>query len=452
MAGEYSTFGTAPHDVETPRLSRRAVAGLLVAAPAVLLLAANLSAAPASKPRSVPPHHATLGGNPSTCPGLLQGTPPSSHEGVPPLEVYNAELKTLDIPSVVRDIIVLLNDSQPCWPADSFEGSKVGHSYGGLFIRLAWHCSGTYRKSDGVGGCSGGRQRFEPEASWPDNTNLDKARALLWPIKQKYGAGLSWGDLFVLAGTTSILHYGGPVSEVCVGRIDDPDGAKSAPLGPGPEQPPCPFQGDCQLPLGTSTVGLIYVNPQGYMGIPDQMHSALQVREVFGRMGWNDTEIVALIGGGHTFGKAHGACTKGAGPSPKDSPHNPWPGLCGTGRGKDTFSSGIEGHWTTDPFRWDNEYFRLLTEYGSDYTLEKGPGGAWQWKLAARPGLMMMTTDLSLHADPTFRGIVREWAADITLFNTAFAAAWEKLVTHGTTWAGEKKCWTPDASFVYPGL
>lgn len=387
-----------------------------------------------------------------TCPGLVHGTPPAGNDTVPSLEVYNEKVRALDVQAVMGDIVQLLGESQECWPADTFGESKVGTSYGGLFIRLAWHCSGSYRKSDGLGGCGGGRQRFQPENSWKDNVNLDKARGLLWPIKEKYGEGLSWGDLFILAGTTSILHYGGPVTEVCVGRIDDADGSKSAPLGPGPQQPPCPFAGDCKLPLGTSTIGLIYVNPEGYMGIPDQSHTVIQVREVFSRMGMNDSETVALIGGGHTFGASHGACTKGPGAAPKDQPLNPWPGLCGDGKGKNIFTSGIEGHWTTDPFKWDNEYFQLLDNYGANYTYFKGPGGHWQWKVAERPELMMFTTDLSLNVDPSFRQIVRAWAKDSAPFDTAFAAAWEKLTTQGAAWAGEKKCWSPDTRFKFSGL
>eukprot|EP00659_Diplonema_papillatum_P013938 gene13938-21319_t len=381
------------------------------------------------------------------CPGALHGTPPSDNATIPTLEEYNTALKTLDIPSVVRDIVHMLTMSQECWPADISPTSKVGQSYGGLFVRLAWHCSGSFRNTDGRGGCGGGRQRFQPENSWPDNTNLDKARGLLWPIKQKYGDALSWGDLFILAGTSSVLHMGGPVTEICAGRVDDADGSTSAPLGPGPEQPPCPFQGDCKPPLGTSTVGLIYVNPEGYLGIPDPTHSVLEIRDVFGRMGMNDTETVALIGGGHAFGRTHGACPKGAGPAPNQQPNNPWPGLCGDGKGPNTYTSGIDGPWTTDPFAWDNEFFQLLNNFGKSYEVYKGPGGHYQWRIPQKPGLIMMTTDVALTYDPEYSRIVHEYATDLHKLDVAFSAAWEKLVTQGDVWAKEKKCWKPDQEF-----
>ena len=382
------------------------------------------------------------------CPGAHYGTPVYDFAPIPTLDEYNLKLKTLNIQSVITDVVNLLTSSQPCWPADTIPTSKVGTSYGGLFIRLAWHCSGTYRDTDGRGGCGGGRQRFQPENSWEDNTNLDKARALLWPIKQKYGDALSWGDLIILAGTSSILHMGGPVTEVCVGRVDDSDGKASAPLGPGPEQPACPFQGDCKRPLGTSTVGLIYVNPEGFMGIPDPEKSAVQIRDVFSRMNMNDTETVALIGGGHAFGRTHGACPKGAGLPPKDAPYNPWPGLCGTGKGADTYTSGIDGYWTTDPFSWDNQYFTLLATFGDKYTYYKGPGDKFQWHIRQMPHLMMMTTDVALTYDPEFKKIVQEFATDIQSLEHQFSHAWEKLtIDNGAIWAKEKKCWKPDNRF-----
>ena len=363
------------------------------------------------------------------CPGELFGTPISDDAEIPTLQDYNAALKGLNIQAVVADIVHMLTKTQSCWPADSSSTSAVGTSYGGLFTRLSWHCSGSYRNTDGRGGCSGGRQRFQPENSWDDNTNLDKARALLWPIKQKYGDALSWGDLFILAGTSSILHMGGPINEICVGRVDDANGSKSAPLGPGPEQPACPIQGDCKVPLGTSTVGLI-----------------------FSRMGMNDTETVALIGGDHAFGRSHGACPSGAGPSPKDQPHEPWPGACGSGKATDTFTSGIEGPWTTDPFKWDNEYFTLLNTWGKNYTTAKGPGGKYQWRIPEKPDLMMMTTDVALVYDNVYAGIVKEYATDLPKLEAAFAAAWEKLTTSGGVWAQEKKCWTPDNTFKHSAL
>ena len=386
------------------------------------------------------------------CPGELHGTPPSDEAEIPTLAEYNTALKGLNIQAVVADIVHMLTKTQECWPADTSATSAVGTSYGGLFTRLSWHCSGSYRNTDGRGGCSGGRQRFQPENSWDDNTNLDKARGLLWPIKQKYGDALSWGDLFILAGTSSILHMGGPINEICVGRVDDANGSKSAPLGPGPEQPACPIQGDCKVPLGTSTVGLIYVNPEGFMGVPDPAISAVQIRDVFSRMGMNDTETVALIGGGHAFGRTHGACPSGAGPAPKDQPQDPWPGACGTGKGEDTFTSGIDGPWTTDPFKWDNEYFTLLNTWGKNYTSYKGPGGKYQWRIPQKPDLMMMTTDVALVYDNVYADIVKEYATDLPKLETAFAAAWEKLTSSGGVWADEKKCWQPGNTYKHSAL
>lgn len=331
-----------------------------------------------------------------------------------------------DLTKVKADIISLIHSSQPEWPADVFNGQP---NYGPFFVRQAWHCSGSYRRFDGRGGCDGGRQRFNPELSWDDNTNLDKAKTLLWPIKHKYGAGLSWGDLIILAGTTAIEDMGGPVLGFCAGRIDDMNGKASDLLGPTHEQKedePCAVNGDCQPPFGTTTIGLIYVNPEGPMGNPDPLGSAPQVRDTFNRMGMNDTETVALIGGGHAFGKTHGACPLGAGPSPKEDPSNPWPGLCGSGP-QNVYTSGFEGPWTFTPTNWSNFYFRHLLAF--DWNLTQSPGEKYQWYNASLPGLMMLTSDVSLKFDPSYAALVKTYANDIGVLETQFAHAWYKLTT-----------------------
>jgi len=381
------------------------------------------------------------------CPAHHQGTPPEGHAPVPDMPTYREKLDTLDVGAVMADIEALLTYSQDCWPADF-------GNYGPLFIRLAWHCSGTFRQSDGRGGCGGGRQRFSPEASWDDNENLDKARALLWPIKEKYGDGLSWGDLFVTAGTTAIKSMGGPVSQLCFGRIDDPDGTSSLDLGPSAYQEkvaPCEINGKCKLPLGTTTIGLIYVNPEGpakedadgnLFQNPDPSESAPEIREVFARMSMNDSETVALIGGGHAFGKSHGPCPDG-------------PEKCGSGVGLDAFTSGIEGQWTTTPTRWSNEFFRYLLEL--EWEKHKGPGGKWQYRVkdsaaagvkdAGFPkgtGLMRLTTDIALIRDEEYMKIVQRFASSQSCLDNAFAAVWLKLTTSGGRWAKNKRCITGD--------
>eukprot|EP00929_Paragymnodinium_shiwhaense_P087979 TRINITY_DN4816_c0_g2_i1.p1 TRINITY_DN4816_c0_g2~~TRINITY_DN4816_c0_g2_i1.p1 ORF type:complete len:442 (-),score=104.41 TRINITY_DN4816_c0_g2_i1:189-1439(-) len=383
----------------------------------------------------------------AVCDGAYKGTPPSNFADVPDVPTFDSALTKLDTYAVMADITKLMTDSKDCWPADY-------GNYGPLFVRLAWHCSGTYRESDRKGGCGGGRQRFEPERSWPDNTNLDKARGLLWPIKEKYGDGLSWGDLFTLAGTTAIQSMGGPIKDVCMGRVDSPDGTESLDLGPTPEQEkvaPCEVQGHCKKPLGSTTVGLIYLNPEGpvvkgadgtWAPNPDPAESVKDVRDAFGRMGMNDEETVALIGGGHAFGKTHGACPKGPGPSPMENITNPWPGMCGTGVGKDAFTAGFEGPWTTTPTKWGNEYFRLLLSK----TWEKhiGPGGHWQWKIkdatGDEAGLMRLTSDVALLHDPKYKKICEKFAEDQKALDDAFAGAWLKLVTNGGVWSRKNFC------------
>lgn len=275
----------------------------------------------------------------------------------------------------------------------------------------------------------------------PDNTNLDKARTLLQPIKIKYGLGLSWGDLIILAGTTAIESMGGPVLGFCGGRIDDENGEWSQELGPTPEQQalfPCAVNGQCKAPLGSTTIGLIYLNPEGPMGQPIPADTAGTIRDSFGRMNMNDTETVALIGGGHAFGKTHGACPKGAGPSPAEDPSNPWPGLCGTGKGVDAFTSGFEGPWTANPTQWDNQYFHLLTEF--DWEKYQSPGAHWTWRIVGGKGplgpsvngtsppqhVMMMTSDVSLKFDPTgnYQKIIQLYADQPAVFSNAFSHAW----------------------------
>lgn len=241
----------------------------------------------------------------------------------------------------------------------------------------------------------------------------------------------------VFAGSTAILNMSGPIHSMCAGRIDSADGTDSLVLGPSDEAPACEVQGDCQPPLGADTIGLIYVNPEGFMGNPDPLRSAEQIRNVFGRMGMDDRETVALIGGGHAFGKCHGACPDGAGASPNEDPSNPWPGLCGSGKGSDTFTSGLEGPWTSSPLRWDNEFFQLLVD--EEYVLTNGTGGKYQWS-NTNSSLLMLTTDLALMYDGNYSAIVREFADDIGALNVAFSGAWDKLISNGGEWADEQKC------------
>jgi catalase-peroxidase len=356
---------------------------------------------------------------------------------------YAKEFKTLDLHAVVEDLHASMTASQDWWPAD------YGH-YGPLFIRMAWHSAGTYRIADGRGGAGSGQQRFAPLNSWPDNANLDKARRLLWPIKQKYGRKLSWADLMVLAGNVALDSMGLQTFGFGGGREDvwEPDevvyyGPESTWLGD--ER----YSGDRQLaePFGAVQMGLIYVNPQGPNGKPDPAAAARDIRETFARMAMNDEETVALVAGGHTFGKSHGAAPDTyVGPEPEGAPVAEqgfgWINTFGKGNGDDTITSGLEGAWTTSPVTWDNNYLENLFNY--EWELTKSPAGAFQWtpKDASAAGTvpdaqdpskrhapMMHTTDLSLKVDPSYAKIAKRYYENPQEFADAFARAWYKL-TH----------------------
>ena len=356
---------------------------------------------------------------------------------------YAKEFSKLDIKAVKKDIEAMMTTSQDWWPAD------YGH-YGPFFIRLAWHSAGTYRTHDGRGGAGAGLQRFAPINSWPDNGNLDKGRRLLWPIKQKYGKSLSWADLMILVGNCAIESMGLKTFGFGGGRADvwEPDetywGKEKEWLAN--ER----YTGDRELekPLAAVQMGLIYVNPQGPDGNPDPLAAARDIRETFARMAMNDEETVALVAGGHTFGKAHGAADpdKYVGPEPEGAPIDEmglgWKSSFGSGKGADTITSGLEGAWTPSPTKWDNDYFKLLFKY--EWQLTKSPGGAHQWiptdASAAKivpdahiPGKthapVMQTTDLALRMDPAYEKISRRFAQDLDALADAFTRAWFKL-TH----------------------
>ncbi|CAN5451884.1 catalase/peroxidase HPI [soil metagenome] len=353
---------------------------------------------------------------------------------------YAEEFKTLDLDAVIKDLHVLMTDSKDWWPAD------FGH-YGGLFIRLAWHSAGTYRTTDGRGGAGGGQQRFAPLNSWPDNVNLDKARRLLWPIKQKYGNKLSWADLFVLVGNVSLESMGFKTFGFAGGRADtwEPEELYWGPEGSwlGDER----YSGERELaePLGAVQMGLIYVNPEGPNGNPDPLASAKDIRETFARMAMNDEETVALIAGGHTFGKTHGAGDPSfVGVDPEagalEDQGLGWKSKHGTGVGKDAIGSGLEVTWTQTPTKWSNHFFDNLFKY--DYELTKSPGGANQWvaknAVADIPDAFdsskkhlptMLTSDLALRFDPIYEKISRRFYENPDQFADAFARAWFKL-TH----------------------
>ena len=360
---------------------------------------------------------------------------------------YAKAFKSLDYAAVKRDLTALMTDSQPWWPAD------YGH-YGPFFIRMAWHSAGTYRTGDGRGGAGSGQQRFAPLNSWPDNGNLDKARRLLWPIKQKYGASLSWADLMILAGNVAIESMGGPVFGFGGGRADVWEPEKDVYWGTeekwvGEEGNETRIQPDREMalesPLAAIQMGLIYVNPEGPGGVPDALQSARDIRETFARMGMNDEETAALTAGGHTFGKAHGAgdaSKVGVSPEGADIAQQGlgWISGHGSGIGDDTITSGIEGAWTPTPITWDMDYFNMLLDH--DYELVRSPAGAKQWHpvgdppetlapAAHTPGkkvpTMMTTADMAFKFDPEYRKIMERFRADPAHFADAFARAWFKL-------------------------
>ncbi len=356
---------------------------------------------------------------------------------------YIAEFKSLDLDAVKKDLYALMTDSQDWWPAD------YGH-YGGLFIRMAWHSAGTYRIADGRGGASSGTQRFAPLNSWPDNANLDKARRLLWPIKQKYGRKISWADLMILTGNCALesmgfktFGFGGGREDVWEPEEDIYWGSETEWLGDKR------YSGDRQLenPLGAVQMGLIYVNPEGPNGNPDPVASGRDIRETFARMAMNDEETVALVAGGHTFGKCHGAGDPAlVGREPEGAAITEqglgWASRFGSGKGSDAITSGLEGAWTPTPTKWDNSYFDTLFKY--DWELTKSPAGAHQWKPKGGAGAqdvpdaqdpskrhapMMTTADMALRMDPIYEPISRRFHQNPDQFADAFARAWFKL-TH----------------------
>ncbi len=361
---------------------------------------------------------------------------------------YAKAFKSLDYDAVKKDLHALMTDSQDWWPAD------YGH-YGGLFIRMAWHSAGTYRTADGRGGGASGTQRFAPLNSWPDNGNLDKARRLLWPIKQKYGNKLSWADLMILAGNVAIESMGGKTFGFGGGRADiwEPEediywGSENEWLATSDHEQ-SRYSGDRELenPLAAVQMGLIYVNPEGPDGQPDPLASAKDIRETFARMAMNDYETVALTAGGHTFGKTHGAGdVANVGPEPEGAPIEAqgfgWLSSYKSGKGRDTITSGLEGAWTPNPTQWDMGYFDVLFKY--DWELTKSPAGAWQWTpkdlkeedMAPDPEdpskkvpIIMSTADMAMRMDPAYEKISRHFHENPEEFADAFARAWFKL-TH----------------------
>lgn len=379
--------------------------------------------------------------------GILHQHHPASNPMGPDF-IYANEFKKLDYKALKKDLYALMTDSQDWWPAD------WGH-YGGLFIRMAWHSAGTYRTADGRGGGGTGNQRFAPVNSWPDNANLDKARRLLWPIKQKYGNKISWADLFILAGNCALesmgfktFGFGGGREDIWQPEEDIYWGAEKEWLATS-DKPGSRYSGDRELenPLAAVQMGLIYVNPEGPDGNPDPVASGLDVRETFKRMAMNDEETVALTAGGHTFGKSHGAGdVKFVGPEPEAAPIEEqglgWINKFGTGKGAHTITSGLEGAWKPNPTKWDMGYFNVL--FGYEWEKVKSPAGAWQWQPinvkeedmipnahdpSKKHPPVMTTADMSLRFDPIYEPISRRFHKDPKAFADAFARAWFKL-TH----------------------
>jgi len=355
---------------------------------------------------------------------------------------YAEAFQSLDLAAVKKDIEELMTTSQDWWPAD------YGH-YGPFFIRMAWHSAGTYRIFDGRGGARGGQQRFEPLNSWPDNVNLDRARRLLWPIKQKYGRNLSWADLMVLTGNVALESMGFETYGFAGGRADDweADLVYWGPEGEFLADERYSGERDLERPLAAVQMGLIYVNPEGPNGVPDPLLAAADIRDTFGRMAMNDEETVALIAGGHTFGKAHGAVAADCvGPEPAAAGVElqgfGWVNSCGTGKGADTFTSGLEGAWSVNPIAWTTQYLDNL--FAFDWVQTKSPAGAVQWIPAdgqaanivpdahdptKRHAPIMFTTDLALKEDPAYRAIAKRFQDNPDEYAKAFAKAWYKL-TH----------------------
>ncbi len=377
---------------------------------------------------------------------------------------YAAAFAGVNLDELEADVVEVMTTSQDFWPAD------YGH-YGPLFIRMAWHSAGTYRISDGRGGGGAGAQRFAPLNSWPDNANLDKARRLLWPVKQKWGRSVSWADLMIFAGTVALKHMGLPLFGFSGGREDIWAPQEDTYWGPestwlGDER----YRGDRELdnPLAAVQMGLIYVNPEGPNGTPDPAAAARDIRETFARMAMNDEETVALIAGGHTFGKTHGnAPAEGVGPEPEGAPLEQmglgWKSSAGTGVGPDAITSGLEGAWTPTPTSWDSSYFDVL--FGYEWEQTRSPAGAVQWipkdgaasdavpdpfDSARRHAPVMLTTDLALRVDPAYEAISRRFHQDPAAYADAFARAWFKL-THRDM--GPKSryvgAWTPEEDLIW---